>query len=218
MDLTLPLDDLPIERRLALAYASRPARPLVFGLFAFDTKLAGIVRQAREPLLGQIKLSWWRDRLNAAVVPGGLGDPLLQLLDAWGPERSALAGLVDGWEHLLGQDRLEQSALIAFADARAAACAALAALAEAPGAAQDAARAGRNWALADLALGLSDLEEIELAAQIIKAQDWRPVRLPRELRPLVVLHGLARRKQGASPLLDGPIDGLVAIRLGLLGF
>ncbi len=218
MDLALHFDDLPTECRLALAYAPRAARPLVLGLLALDTRLAGIVRQAREPLLGQLKLSWWRDRLKAEAPVGGHGDPLLALLDQWGRQRSALAQLVDGWEHLLSEEPLDEAALIAFASARAMACAELAELLDAPEAIAEAGRAGRNWALVDLALGLSDPAEIALARKIIAEQNWRPVQLPRTLRPLAVLHGLASRKQGAGPLLSGPVDGLFAVRLGLLGF
>ena len=81
MDLTQHLHDLPIERRLALSYAPRAAQPITLGFLALDNRLAGIVRQAREPLLGQIKLSWWRDRLNAKEQAGALGDPLLAILD-----------------------------------------------------------------------------------------------------------------------------------------
>lgn len=201
-----------------MAYAPQSARPIILGLLSLDTRLAGIVRQAREPMLGQLKLSWWRDRLSADRPIGSLGDPLLELLDLWGPHRSALAGLVDGWEHLLNDAQLDEAALSAFAETRGAACAALAERLGLPDRAEEAARAGHNWALADLALGLSDPAEIELAAQIIKTRDWRAVRLPRGLRPLSVLHGLTRRKQGTSPLIKGPIDGLVAVRLGLLGF
>lgn len=218
MDLAIHFDDLPTERRLALAYAPKAARPLVLGLFALDTRLAGIVRQAREPMLGQLKLSWWRDRLKADPVAGQLGDPLLALLDGWGEQRSALAGLVDGWEHLLNEEPLDQQALIAFAAARGMACAELAERLAVPEAIPEAARAGRNWALVDLALGLSDPAERERAAVLIAEQDWRTVKLPRRLRPLAVLHGLASRKKGKAPLLTGPGDGLFAVRLGLLGF
>ena len=78
--------------------------------------------------------------------------------------------------------------------------------------------AGHDWALADLAQGLSDPSEIAMARGILRGRDRSRADLPRDLRPLTVLHGLARRKQGASSLLNGPIDGLVAIRLGLFGF
>lgn len=217
MDLALHLEELPIERRLAWSYASQSARPLILGLFALDTRLGGIIRQAREPLLGQLKLSWWRDRLRGEALAGTLRDPLLELLDQWGSQRSALAGLADGWELLLDEGKLERAALVGFADARAAACAALADRLDLEDHSVEAARMGFNWALADLKLGLSDPGEVEQIDQLLRKRDWRPARLPRALRPLQVLHGLARRKQGAAPLLTGPIDGLVAVRLGLLG-
>lgn len=216
MDTAHLLDDLPPERRLALAYAPGPARPLMLGLFALDTRLGGIVRAAREPMLGQLKLSWWRDRLGAVQVPTSPGEPLLELLLQWGDQRAALAGLVDGWELLLDEGQIGAAALSGFAEARACACAALA---RRLGLTQEAeaARAGHDWALAELKLGLSDPAEIVAIDALLREREWRPVRLPRGLRPLQVLHGLSRRKQGAGLLLTGPGDGLVAVRLGLLG-
>jgi hypothetical protein len=43
--------------------------------------------------------------------------------------------------------------------------------------------------------------------------------LPRTLRPLTVLTGLARRSlgRGGAPLLDGPRAALLAMRLGIAG-
>lgn len=217
MDVTLHLGELPVERRLALTYAPGPARPIILGLLALDTRLAGIVRQAREPLLGQLRLSWWRDRLGPGGPSGTSGDPLLDLLDDWGDQRGALAGLADGWEHLLNETQLDSADLVGFTEARAKACAAMAERLGESASATEAARAGRNWAVAELAAKLSDPVELELAAALAAGQDWRAVRLPRALRPLTVLHGLSRRSRGTAPLLSGPIDGLVAVRLGLLG-
>ncbi len=217
MDLALHLGELPVEQRLALTYAPGPSRPVILGLLALDNRLAGIVRQAREPMLGQLRLSWWRDRLGPNGPSGTSGDPLLDLLDGWGAQRTALAGLADGWEHLLSETQLDAAALRGFIEARAQACAAMAERLGEGASAGEAARAGRNWAVAELASKLSDPAERELAGALAAAQDWRAARLPRALRPLAVLHGLARRSRGASPLLSGPIDGVVAVRLGLLG-
>jgi phytoene synthase len=218
MDLAVHLDDLPAELRLALAYAPQRSRGLWLGLFALDVRLAGIVRQTSEPMLGQIRLAWWRDRLKAGDAATISGEPLFELLSLWGPQRSALAALVDGWEVLLDDAELTAAALARFADGRAAACEALAQqLGEGESAAL-AARAGQGWALAEIALKLSDPAETARAQAAAAAYDWQAIRLPRALRPLQVLHGLARRKQGAAPLLDGPADGLAAVRLGLLGF
>ncbi|HEX4846837.1 MAG TPA: hypothetical protein VFV30_01725 [Novosphingobium sp.] len=212
------LDELPIERRLAMAYAPAAARPLTLGLFALDTRLAGIVRQASEPLLGQIRLAWWREQLAADPASTPRGEPLLALLADWGARRAALSSLVDGWEALLGGDMLLEEGLERFVHARGAAAALLAQALEQDGVSAEAEQAGRAWAAAELAVRLSDPAERAMALRMAGAADWGRIKLPRALRPLAVLHGLARRKKGQGALLSGPVDMLVAARLGLTGF
>ncbi len=214
MDLASLIAELPVERRLALAYGAGRARRLTLGLFALDQRLAGVVRQAREPMLGQLRLAWWRDQLTAPPRDLPAGEPLLELLEQWGEFRAGLAGLVEGWEGLLG----EQPDLAGFAAARGAACATLARCLDHPEAAESAARAGRDWAIAELPLRLSNPHERADAESFATTTGWAKVQLPRVLRPLLVLHGLARRSKGQTELLAGPGSGLVAARVGLLGF
>ena len=86
--------------RLALAWAPRHARPATLALFALDTRLAGFLRRATEPLPVQMRLAWWRDTLGAPPSAWPRGDPLLDELRTWAaPE--GLVALVDGWEGLL---------------------------------------------------------------------------------------------------------------------
>lgn len=206
------LDGLPVEQRLALAYAPLASRTLFAGIFALDTRLAGIVRAAREPMLAQLRLAWWRDRLGGGRAVSA--DPvLIALADlvARGPELVALA---DGWEALLAEQLTTDHAQ-AYAEGRAAAMGALASLLDAP--VEPARRAGFNWALADLAGHVSRPEERSCVLALCAAQDWSRAALPRALRPLAVLHGLARRGQGAGGLVDGPLALASAIRLGLIG-
>ena len=87
--------------RLALAYAPRTARPAWLAVLALDQRLAGIVRSAREPLLAQIKLAWWRERLAEPVARWPQGEPLLSALAAWDGQAAALVALVAGWEAVL---------------------------------------------------------------------------------------------------------------------
>lgn len=208
---SLLLDGLPVEQRLALAYAPAVAQPLFAGLFALDTRLAGIVRTVREPILAQLRLAWWRDRLRQG---GGLAEPVLAALAPLQGRGADLAALADGWEALLAE-RLDQAGVEAFLAGRAAASAALAQALG--GAADPAARAARGWALADLAQRVSHPEERALLRDLAAAHDWGRVPLPRSLRPLAVLHGLARRKRGTVPLIAGPGSLVCAIRLGLTG-
>lgn len=217
MEIAAFLDTLPTEQRLAMAYAGSRQRRALLGFFALDTRLAAIVRSATEPLLGQVQLAWWRDQLALPPQLRSRGEPLLALLEAWQAEAACLSGLVDGWELLLGGGVLGSNGLAGHAEARAMACAGLARLTGAPDQASEAQRAGRGWALADLASRLGQGEERGAALELAERQDWRPARLPRSLRPLAVLHGLARRRRGRAELLDGPLALGAALRLGLFG-
>lgn len=209
------LDGLPGEQRLALAYARADARPLFLGLFALDSRLAQVVRSAREPMLAQLRLAWWRERLAEATPRGG--EPVLALLAPLLAMGEGLSALADGWEALLGEGPIEQAAIEQFAEGRAAAYRLLARHLGDADAPAEAERAARNWALADLAAHLSAPDERAMAQSVAAAQDWRRPALPRALRPLAVLHGLARRHRGMRPLIAGPASLGAAIRLGLLG-
>lgn len=217
MDAADLIDELPADRRLALAYAPRAARDAVLGLLLLDLRLSRIVSQAREPMLGQMRLAWWRDRLGEPLDKTPAGEPLLALLSQWGPSRARLACLVDGWEALLGDTLIESTELEAFADGRAAGFAALASVLGHDNEVGEATRAGREWALADLAANLGKSDETGMVLELTQKQNWHPTKLPRDLRSLAILHGLARRKRGSGPLLAGLGDGICAVRLGLFG-
>lgn len=202
--------------RLALAYAPASARTDWLTLLALDTRLAGIVRSAREPMLAQLRLAWWRDRLSGDPAGWPKGEPLLARLSGWNAEIAGLAALVDGWEALLGDAPLDVEALSSFADGRAAAGAALAGVLGADRG--DAKAAARRWALADLALHLGDPVERTSAVKLLGAA-LPGGRLSRPMRPLTVLAGLSARaiRRGAGEALSGPGALVAAIRLGILG-
>lgn len=187
-------------------------------VLSLDQRLSRLVAQAREPLLVQMRLAWWRDRLREPPQSFHSGEPVLQALSAWNDrERAQLVALVDGWEALLEEPPIADAALMAFANGRGAALAALARQLGADAAEAEARRCGAGWALAELAQHLSDPAERAQVARLIAAHDWGKPRLPRELRPLAVLDGLARRGKGQKLLLAGLSDVVVAARLGLLG-
>lgn len=215
MEMAQLSESLPPEQRLALAYAPARSRAVSLGLFALDARLAGVVRNASEPLLGQIRLAWWRDRLGENSQNWPEGEPLLALLRPWGEHTTGLRSLVDGWEALMG----EPPAFEALAEGRARSCAALAMVLGEADFASEAERAGRSWALADMAGRLSSPEELAVVASMLNVQDLRRAALPRTLRPLAILHGLARRAASHPErgLIDGPLALLSAVRLGILG-
>jgi phytoene synthase len=95
------------ERWLACLYAAAPARPGLVALLALDAELAQLVATTTEPLLGEIRLAWWRDRLCELDTQPAPAQPLLQALQARVLPRLSgadLAGLEDGWLARLGGD------------------------------------------------------------------------------------------------------------------
>lgn len=206
------IDGLPILHRLALSYAPASTREPMLALMALDLRLAGIVRSSHEPMLAQLRLAWWREQLGSDGSAWPEGEPLLAALRSWNGWHSALLPLVDGWEGMTGTAPLPAVVFEQLADARGRA---FAALARDDGALQP----GRNWALVDLAFRLSNATEREAVFALAKAQDWSRPRLPRELRPLAVLHALTARRLRRPADSDRmtPGDFAVAMRVGLLG-
>lgn len=179
----------PVER-LAVAYAPSPVRGAWRGFLAFDRRLADAAREGRDPIMIQLRLAWWRDRMAEPAARWPAGEPLLAQLTAWDAERAALSAMVDGWEaRNVGSDG---------------------------GAALRLARIDALEALARLG-GTRNAEQ--LAAVRLAAAQWHDrtgegiVRLPRTMRPLAVLRGMALRGE------DGPPLGrfLTLLRLGMLG-
>lgn len=212
------LDILPVERRLALAYAPARSHKAWLGLLALDARLGDVVRRTEDPILAQLKLSWWRDQLGMATTNRSTGEPVLAALTAWSEEATALQVLVDGWEHLISQDKLDGESFGQFVNARGAACGALAVLLGGRSDQIQAERAGRCWALADLVGRLTQAEEAGIVLAAIAREDWAKPRLSREMRPLLVLHAIARnsKDQGLSKLSCSTLFS--AMRIGLLGF
>lgn len=96
---------LPPPANLAVAYTPVAFRPAFTLLLQLDMRFADIVRKAREPMIAQIKLAWWRDAFATEPALRPKGEPLLQSLGACGDliSPSALEDLVSAWELLLGE-------------------------------------------------------------------------------------------------------------------
>lgn len=169
-------------------------------------------------MLAQMRLAWWRDQLGNPVDIRPTGDAVLDLVgECWVGYESALRKLVDGWEALLDEPPLSREAALAFAEGRGAINAALARKCGTDPHA--AARAGRIWALAELASRSSREGERESVLEIARENDVAAIALPRSMRPLAVLLGLARRSiaKGGQPFLGDRWSPLVAMRLGMFG-
>jgi len=47
-------------------FAPADKRPLLFALYAFNHELAHVGESVREPMIGEIRLAWWREALDGA--------------------------------------------------------------------------------------------------------------------------------------------------------
>ena len=197
------------EFGLALRYASPGALPALFALFALDSALAGILRTTREPLVGQMRLTWWHEaltRLDSAAPPA---EPVLQALARdvvpRGISGARLAGMIDGWEELLDAEALDDAAMGRHADARGGALFAMAGEIVGASDRDPVVPAGKGWALADLGRHLSDRSAAERAlhlASVPLAEAGR-VRWSRAARPLGALARIARMNLAVP--LDQPL-------------
>lgn len=189
---------VPRERRAAMA-----------ALWDFAERLTNLLIGAREPLIGQIKLAWWRDM--AAMLardPDSLpkGEPLLAALTATWARQGGLDTLVDAAEAmLLAEDVADRHTAAAEFGAR---------LFALSGGHAD---GGRRWGLlwgASVQAGAEEAREL-LAA----ARDCAPP--PRSIfaanRALLMLDRWAGAIAGNDGERRWRSEGLLLLRLGLIG-
>jgi phytoene synthase len=90
------------DRYFASLFAPAARRPLLFALYAFNHEIARAAEVAREPMMAEIRLEWWREAVDGARQ----GRPRTQ------PVAIALSAL-------LGRGGIATGALEALIDARA---------------------------------------------------------------------------------------------------
>ena len=54
------------DRYFSALFAPAGARPLLFALYAFNHEVARVAETVREPMLGAIRLEWWRETVESA--------------------------------------------------------------------------------------------------------------------------------------------------------
>lgn len=54
------------DRFLASLFAPASKRPLLLALYAFNVEVARVADTVREPMMGEIRLEWWRETLEGA--------------------------------------------------------------------------------------------------------------------------------------------------------
>ncbi len=207
-------ENLPPEAQIALAHTPATMRDPLRIFLELDLRLARIVAATSEPMLGQMRLAWWRDMLAKPLAERPSGDAVLDgISEHWAGNEKPLVALIDGWEHML-DEALSQESALAFADGRGAPFAWLGGLdrAEASHA------AARRWALVDAATHISEGAERDMLCALASSIGALP-RLPRALRGLVILDALSRRslKRAGRPLMEGRGASIVAIRAAIFG-
>lgn len=214
---TEPADILPPEAELAVAWSPPKVRAAFSILLQLDRRLAKIVARTTEPMLGQMRLAWWRDVLKQSPAQRPRGDAVLDQIGAlWSGREESLIAMVDGWEILIGEDRLGPDDVNAFAGGRAAPFVSFAGQGDSAGS-QRAEQAARCWALVDVAVGVSDPEERALFLEAATACSTKGGRFPGDLRGLAVLEALARRalRNNGAPLMAGRGAALAALRAAI---
>lgn len=54
------------DRYFSALFAPADKRPFLFALYAFNHELAHVGESVREPMIGEIRLQWWREALDGA--------------------------------------------------------------------------------------------------------------------------------------------------------
>ncbi|MDE0879434.1 MAG: hypothetical protein OSB00_12345 [Sphingomonas bacterium] len=192
--------DKPIELMLALSGNRRG--PLAL-LFALDAQLARIVATTREPMMGQLRLAWWRDSLVALDTSPAPAEPILRdiadRLLPMGIRGADLAGMTEGWESILASDGADGAVRAVYADRRGSLL--FAAAARVMGAdGTGVAAAARGWALADLSRR-SSLANVAMLARVEAIENMQAgiaEYWPAAIRPLGTLAMLAIRDIGEA--------------------
>lgn len=163
---------------LAIIHAPLPVRERFRWLLQLDRRLQDVRERAREPMIAQIRLAWWRNALNAPAATRPKGEPLLALLDQFGGDailNHAALALIDAAELMLGE---ADSGPMVDAEAK------------------------RMHAICDAFTGWTVCDDSERQIVDKIAQFWigqsasLPAKIPYKLRPLSILALVERLEQG----------------------
>lgn len=144
------------DRFLTLLFAPMPQRLSLIALYAFNLEIARIAETVTEPMMGHIRLQWWRETLEGLANGETRGHAAAVALSESGLDIRQLQPLIDARERDLSEDVFEDmAALDDYATKTSAAVMGIAARAlggeEKAGAAADAIRhAGIAYALTGL--------------------------------------------------------------------
>ena len=97
------------DRYLSAVFAPGGSREALFALIAFNHEVARIPEAVSEPMLGLIRLQWWREVVEAAYAgePARRHEvavPLTDAIRAWSLDRAPFDGLLNAREGDLEED------------------------------------------------------------------------------------------------------------------
>ncbi len=193
-------------KRLALAYAKGHSRDVLTLLLNHDVRLAQIVGNVKEPLIGQMRLAWWRDVISKPVDTRPTGEPMLaelaRLEGAGADARlaSAMLELVDAWGELLADDDWSREVIQRHTQTKASAI--FVSFAELAGADRatisQVLKVGERWALAELLQYCQTPKQHDAVLAQLNAGE-QAYRLPPSLRSLSILaFAVQQRGQNAG--------------------
>jgi len=200
------------DRTVALNYVPVARRDAVKALWVLDVALGQLVRTTREAMVGQLRMTWWHERLSALDNGERLSEPVLAALaehvlhhDVSG---AAMAGLIDGWEVLLDPPPLGAEALDQYARDRGGRLFALTARLISGA---EPSEAGARWALVDLATHATEplAGAAREAALLVQASE----RGPKALRVLTRIGSARLRRTGAD--MAAPLGRWEGLRAAL---
>ena len=116
------LDELRLhdhDRFLTLLFAPSAKRPALVALYAFNLEIARVAETVTEPMMGHIRLQWWRETLEGLPKGETRGHAAAVALHEAGiTPLDVLSSLVDARERDLSEDVFEDMAkLEAYAEA-----------------------------------------------------------------------------------------------------
>ncbi len=188
--------ELDADRALALTYVPASRREAIVALWRLDVAMGAVLVGGREPLISQIKLTWWRDsliKLDHAEAPA---EPVLEGLSRHvlpTVRGEQLADMEAAWTLLLSQDPLTESELGSYASARGALLFRYSGHLLGTELTREMEQAGERWALMDLARHSNAGDAAAAVAAARERSSPKELRWPGPLRPLGMLAALAMR-------------------------